>query len=132
MFNENFFIVIAISYVAMLKKVFKLVFRNVSTFSVIFLRVQFKSVCLCTCFFTLIWLSVYPSPNFFFQFGLDVSVQNTVTVKRFSPIFLSLYLYLDFLSFSVFIFDPFVSIFFYIFYLPFFVSILLFWSFFFY
>ena len=128
MFNERIFIVIAaISYIAMLKKVFKLVFRNVSNFSVIFLRVQIKPVCLYTCFFTLIWLSVYPSPNFLlfnlvwtFQFK-TLLMSNGLLQSFFLFIFIWIF-YLFSVLFAILLFRSFLS--------TFFVSILLFRSFF--
>ena len=66
-------------------------------------------------------MSVYPTPNFFnFQFGFDELVQKSTTVKRLSSI--SLYLYLDFVSFFPCLFDPSLPIcFFYLFEITFFV-----------
>ena len=47
--TKEFFHVKAISYIAMLKKIFQLVFRKVMNFSLVFFRGQIKSVCLSGC-----------------------------------------------------------------------------------
>ena len=109
----------------MLKKYFQLVFRKVNNFSVIFFRGQFESVCLYTCFFIYLIMSVHPSPNCLtFNCGSTIQL-NLVLLSSFDPSFRSFFfdpsfsilffyfffcLFLD-PSFSILLFDLFLNIF---------------------
>ena len=58
--RKNFFHVSAISYIAMLKKTFQLVFRKVINFSVFYFEANLS----LSVFLVNLIMSVYPSPNF--------------------------------------------------------------------